>query len=407
MSAPIRSTAVARRDTPENPYEVNNAAVGPLNAPLLALAEKRELKAFVTEQARAIITPLLRSGDSFERVLSEVWLAIQKNPELADCTSESLLTSTARILSWGLVIGEGAFLAPFNVKVKDKAVPNGERWESRAQAIRGYQGVIQLVVNAGAARSIDAKLVYANEIKQGRFKYVEGSVPRIEHEPILIKAERGECVGAYARAIIDRFTPPKVKWMDLDEIDAIRQKHSKSWKTRWEGKGQSRREVPIPLTELTWYIEKTPILQLCKTLPKSPKLASVLAQIEAEDAQGVEIENELDPANRIAEPSSEQPAIEYRLSNGGEDTMAAAPADDFKFPSEKPEAAEAKLEGAGAFVLTFSGKAGTPIGELSEADLAALYAWAKKQKPTPEYTAFIEAAEFLMEERRLAAGKSA
>jgi hypothetical protein len=106
-----------------------------------------------------------------------------------------------------------------------------------------------------------------------------------------------------------------------------------------------------------------------------------------------------------ADEDEEAPAIDYPLRS-----PESAPVDDFQFPSEKPEATaqttEPKLVGAGAFVLTFSGKAGTPIGELSEADLAALYAWAKRQKSTTEYAAFIEAAEFLMEERRMAAAET-
>lgn len=289
MTAPTRNTAVATIEPP---------------APsMMERAKSKELAPFVTTQARALIEPLLRPGDSFDRVLSEIYLAIKKDPKLEECTGDSLLLSTARVLSWGLVIGEGAFLVPFSVKVKGK---NGQRdeWQSVAQAIRGYQGVCQMIVNAGGARAIDAKCVYENEIKQGRFKYTEGSRPNIDHEPILIKSQRGPLVGAYAKAKIDQSTTI-YHWMDVEEIDAIRNKSSKSWKKEWVDSPNGRVEQPIPLDKIEWYAKKTPILQIAKVLPKSPKMAAVIAQLEQEEHV-----IELDAEQWVEETPTAAPASE-------------------------------------------------------------------------------------------------
>lgn len=293
MTGPHRSTAVATVEPP---------------APsMMERAQTKELAPFVTEQARALIQPLLKPGDSFDRVLSEIYLAIKKDPKLEECTGDSLLLSTARILSWGLVIGEGAFLVPFNVKVKGL---NGQkdRWQSVAQAIRGYQGVCQMIISAGGARAIDAKCVYENEITQGRFKYTEGSRPHIDHEPILIKSQRGKLVGAYAKAKLDQSTTI-YHWMDVEEIDAIRMKSSKSWKTEWVDGPNGRVEQQIPLDKIEWYPKKTVILQIAKVLPKSPKLAAVMAQLEREE-QVIELD-----ADQWVEEEAPAPAASPAFSS--------------------------------------------------------------------------------------------
>lgn len=365
MSAPVRNTAVVT--TP---------------APGVSLTERRELAMFATQQAHQLIDPLLRPGDSLERVLSEVWLAMQKNPELQECTPQSLMESTARILAWGLVIGEGAFLVPFKSKVKTR---EGDQWETRAQAIRGYQGVVQLIVNAGAARAMQAFCVYQNEIDQGRFKITEGSQPHVHHEPILIKSMRGPLVGAYARAIISQTVPPMVLWMDVEEIDAIRMKSSKSWKTEWVGERNNRKEIPLPLSKIEWYAKKTPILQLGKYLPKTPKLEAVFAQLAREEAE-LDISDMVEEEPAALAAGAQREAFVEPEAGDLPPAAAAAPA---------PSKAVAYLM---PFGTTIKGK---PIGEIATKLLSDWYAWAKEQdKPSQEITDFMAAAEAVMEDRR-------
>jgi recombination protein RecT len=143
-------------------------------------AKQHELAPLVTTKARKLIEPMLKHGVTYERILSEVYFAIQKNPELAECTPDSLVMSVAQATKWDLEIGTLVHLVPFNVKVKVNE--NGrevERWQKRAQAIRDYKGDATLVIRAGSARYIDAQVVYEKDA----FEYELGTNVRIVHRP--------------------------------------------------------------------------------------------------------------------------------------------------------------------------------------------------------------------------------
>lgn len=235
-------------------------------------ARAPELAAFYADQARALIEPLAKqSGTTFEVVMSEVYMAIQANPDLAKCTPASLIASVMRIARWGLVISETAHLVPFG---------------ARCQAVRDYKGSIQLVVQCGAARSIDAHNVYENEIAEGRFELQQGDAPKVIHRPILDPAKRGKIAGAYAIARLDQYHI-RVVYMDVSEIDAIRKSKSKSWANG-------------SLDKIPWYPRKTVVHQVTKALPKSLARDKALAALDDED----EIEDV-----GISTPPAEQPPL--------------------------------------------------------------------------------------------------
>jgi phage RecT family recombinase len=230
--------------------------------PGVNLTAPGEVRNMLTDNdARTLIQPLLPNGIAYDRVISEVYFAVQKNPEIAKCTPASIVQEVARAVSWDLVIGETVHLVPFNEKV----ARNPDRYEKRVKAIRDYKGDIELVVRSGAARSVDAKAVYKNET----FEYEEGSEPRIRHVRILDPTARGPMIGAYAIARLPHYHI-RIVWMALSEIDEIRQRHSKQWK-----------EGPMPV----WYALKTCVHQVTKLIPKNPRLAAVLAQFEQEDVE--------------------------------------------------------------------------------------------------------------------------
>jgi recombination protein RecT len=349
-----------------------STAVTHVSAAALTQAKSQELAAFVTPAAQAVIAPLLKRGVTYDRVLTEVYLAVRKNPQLQECTGESMLESVARCLVWDLVIGETVHLVPFSVKVKGV---NGQRdtWESRAQAIRDYKGDIELVVRSGAARYVDAQCVYKNEL----FEYEQGSDPFIKHRPILHVDSRGPLIGAYAVAKISS-RDLRIVWMSVEEIDAIRLKLSKQWKEEWvDGK-----KVPITLDKIPWYAKKTVIHQVTKTLPKTPALQAALKQFADEDAE-LDREEALDPTRRIEAPTP----IE------GTSTVVAA-------PPEPPIAATQPVEQAAptptrtlawarALKLPFknSDARGTPIGEIQLDGLTALAVWirGKQAQRGPEW----------------------
>lgn len=227
----------------------------------MSLARQKINTIMLSEDARRQIMPLLPHGISFERVVSTIHQVVAENPDLLECTPESLIMAVGRGVKWDLDFGETVHLVPFNVNVaKRDAAP---RWEKRAKAIRDWKGDIELVTKSGAARHVDAQCFYENEI----FKYQQGTTPFIEHHPIFDVVKRGQMLGAYAWARISVHSL-KIAVMSVAEIDAIRQEKSQSWK-----KG------PLP----DWYARKTMVHQVTKSLPKNPKLLAAMQAFKEED----------------------------------------------------------------------------------------------------------------------------
>jgi len=221
------------------------------------------------ENARKHIEALLPEGTSYQRVVREAYQAAARNPAILECTPASIVLAVGQAVAWDLTIGETVHLVPFNEKV-------GNDYEKRLKAVRDYKGDIELVVRSGAARSIEAQCVYKNET----FEHEDGTSPRILHRRIMDTKARGPLVGAYAIARLSHYNI-LIASMSVDEIDAIRQKHSKQWKSG---------EMPA------WYARKTLIHQVCKAIPKNPKLASILALFDKEDEEL----NDMQPAAALS-----------------------------------------------------------------------------------------------------------
>lgn len=212
--------------------------------------------------ARKVIEPFLHPGSDYRRVIQEVYLAVSDNPELLECEPASIVRSVSKIVSWGLVVGETAYLIPRNVKVSKPGEPN--RWVKRCTALQSYTGKIELIVRSGSARAVDAENVYEND----DFVLELGSTPNCRHSPTLDPEKRGALLGSYAVARLS-FGNLKITWVPASEIEAIRQKLSQSWKGG---------------TMPYWYGPKTAVHRIAKMIPKSEQLARVLAQFAEEEA---------------------------------------------------------------------------------------------------------------------------
>lgn len=236
-----------------------------------------------SDEARLRIEPMLR-GVEYDRVVGEAYLAAGENPDILSCTPASIIRAVARAVSWGLAIGETVHLVPFNQNVGTKQEP---RWEKRLKAIQDYKGKIELVVGCGAAKAIDAQVVYEKE----PFDYAQGSQPSVRHIPARSEKERGAMLGAYAIAHHGYSRPPHVVYLTVAEVDTIRQKYSKQWK-----------DGPVP----PWYMRKTAVHQLAKMLPKNPRLAGVLKVLDEDET---EIDEELSGAPVTTVPAPPAQAV--------------------------------------------------------------------------------------------------
>ncbi|MBA3891684.1 MAG: recombinase RecT [Gemmatimonadaceae bacterium] len=245
------------------------------------------------EEARRRILPML-AGQSYERVMVEAYLAVRQNPELAQCTADSLIQSVARAVSTGGTIGRDVHLVPFNVNVAPQGQP--KKYEKRAQAIEDYKFIVELMLRTGGAMMVSAKLVFEHE----PFKHHEGTRPSIEHSPIMDPAKRGKLIGAYAYAIVRHSLPPVIHVMSVAEIDAIRQQFSKQWKNG-----------AMP----DWYPLKTCLRKLQKLVPTNPRLAKLLQFMGTGEPDDI---LPALPAPSMGElPAAEQRSINYALPPRG------------------------------------------------------------------------------------------
>jgi phage RecT family recombinase len=210
-----------------------------------------------SDAARQMIEPLLPKGVAIHQVAAQVRLALAKDKSgaLKKCTAASVILAVAKIVGWGLEVGETAHLVPFGTE---------------CTPIADYKGIAELVIGAGVARAVEAHCVYEKE----PFRLKRGTSTEIEHHPIADPSARGKMVGAYALFHL-RFGITLVEYMAVSEIDAIRQKHSKQWK------GGALEP---------WYARKTVVRRGVKLLPKNPRL---LERLAAFDNEVVDIPEEL------------------------------------------------------------------------------------------------------------------
>ena len=234
-------------DSYEKPYQLQKANVQLVTAP-----KSFPLRA-VVEGHGDVLGPVCRShGVDPEAVIAQLWVASQKQPGLLKANPRSLVTAVARALETGGVIGRDVHILTF----KDEATE-----------CLDYKFMAELVVAAGGARSIDARVVY----KGDKFTQTLGSAPQLVHEPPPFGTKRGPMIGAYAVAFLGANVPPKFVALTLEEIEATRQK-SRSW-------------GPDKLAQCPeWYACKTAVRRLVKLLPKNPKLAAVLQRLDVAEA---------------------------------------------------------------------------------------------------------------------------
>jgi recombination protein RecT len=220
------------------------------------------------EQRRTeLIEALPRSIDA-QRFIRVALTAIQRTPELAQCTPASLYAGILQAAQLGLEIGlqNQAHLVPYW---------NNERKCYEAQFQIGYLGLRDLAERYGDIIDGDAQLVREGDV----FDYELGSDPRLVHKPAF--AQRGEITHAYAWAR-PKNGSLKIAVMTREEIEAhrdafVRRKKDGSFGPAWT--------KTFPAMAL-----KTVMRQLYKYLARSPELRTAIAldeMAEAEVPQGL------------------------------------------------------------------------------------------------------------------------
>jgi len=227
-----------------------------------------------------------------ERMLRICVTSVNRNPKLAECTAESLLSSIMQAAQMGIEPdGRHGHLIP--------------RWNNRAQVTEcqfqaDYKGLVALVRRNGDVEDIYADVVCENDT----FKITKGLHRDLVHE-IDIRADRGAIIGAYA-VIQYRGSVTGFEFMSRREIEAIRDR-SESWKSH-VAKGYS---TPWQSDEGEMF-KKTALKRLLK-----------LADLSPETHERLEHDNEIPINDRVTEIPRAQigaappaAAIEDRATGG-------------------------------------------------------------------------------------------
>ncbi len=194
-------------------------------------------------------------------------MAIQNNPFLLNCSPDSIRSSIITVALTGISLNPAlkyAYLVPRNSKEGMKCVLD-----------TSYIGMIKILTDAGAVKSVDAEVVYEND----HFVWSKGSSPKLDHKPDITQ-DRGKPIGAYAIAYFrdGGFQFDVMARVDIEKVRAT----SESWKNE-----NSRQYSPWE----TWTGEmwkKTVLKRLFKLLPKTQFSEQLIATLSKEH------ENEMD-----------------------------------------------------------------------------------------------------------------
>ena len=183
-----------------------------------AVSVENQIMQMKTEFARAIggATPQeqQRRAERFARVCVT---AFRQNPELQKSSPASILGAMMTCAQLGLEPNTPSGLAYL--------IP---RWNSKLRSMEcqfqvGYRGLLELMYRSGSIASINADVVYRQEIEAGLFTYTSGIRPNIEHKIDLLdgSARTGnpaDIVAAYACAVL-KSGEPVIRVVPRKDID--------------------------------------------------------------------------------------------------------------------------------------------------------------------------------------------
>lgn len=212
--------------------------------------EKLNTIGAMLEQRKQMIAQVLPRHIKADRLIKVALMAMNRQPELLNCTPASLFQS--------LMMAGQLGLEPDGVLGSAYLIPYG----TNCTLIPGYRGLIDLARRSGQIKSIEAHLV-----RQGdKFECAFGLDPQLSHTPAFPGDEaylkNENIIGAYAVAkLVDGGEQFEV--MSRAEIDAIRNRSKASKSGPW-------------VTDFGEMARKTVVRRLFKYLPVSVEMASAL-----------------------------------------------------------------------------------------------------------------------------------
>lgn len=283
------------------------------------------------DQMRPQLAVALPRHIKAERIARVVLTTVQKTPQLAECTRESLVLCVLAAAQLGLepdgLLGH-AYLVPF------KNTKKGGRLE--CQLIPGYKGLLKLARNSGEIASIEAAVVRVGD----DFKFARGTDSFLKHraaEPPMVELpdprvgdgkatalqpdpnwRPGIITHAYAVAKLKDGTK-QFEVMAVWEINQIRDDSQ-----GYQSAVRYKKDSPW-ISHYPEMAKKTVLRRLCKMLPASIELQKAVAADEAHDAGlgdsladaidvSPEVEQVLETAAEEDRPASKLDALADRVS---------------------------------------------------------------------------------------------
>ncbi len=226
-----------------------------------ALSRRDEFR-LKLEEMKPTLAAILPKHITPERMVRIALQAVVAQPELLECSQNSILRGILQAAQLGLEIGGAlghAYLIPFKGKDGNK----------HAQFIPGYRGLVDLVRRTGEINSIATHLVYAKD----KFTLEYGLDPILKHQPYL-DGDPGEVRFGYAIAHF-RDNALQFEVMTRHQMDAIRSRSKAANAGPW-------------VTDTEEMYRKTVLRRLIKMLPTSPELRTAVEMDTRVDTEGAE-----------------------------------------------------------------------------------------------------------------------
>jgi len=297
---------------------------------------------------------ILTDGLDPVRMVALVLAQASKNPDLLECTPESVYLSLHQGAQLGLEIctplGFGHLIAYKNKQ---------GRKECTFQP--GYQGLLQLARNSEQVSNIYAMEVYPGD----RISFAFGMTPSLTHVPNMDHddyGEEGKETHFYAVGKVKEGDAQFVIWT-RKRLEKHRNRYSKSWRNSGKNSiwGKNFREMAL----------KTVLIQLCKMLPKSSKMALAIQRDYEADAEV--IKDAIGHVVEDAAPASKNDQLKEDIKKQKAKTAAKV-----EKPKPEPPKEEVNQE-----LEELGGKA--PAKEKSNVNVPA-----PKEGPPNDMTLFIE-----------------
>lgn len=216
------------------------------------------------------IQSLLPATIPTERFVRVVKDAMNRNPELFECTPSSVIDACKKAAQDGLILdGREAALVIFN-----KYKKQGNQWVidyREAQYIPMVAGLRRRVFNSGEVSAMETGIVYQKEMDEGRFEWQSGTDARLVHRPLL-SDDLGPPVAAYSVVTMANGTK-SVEVMRWSEILSIAKRQKKN-------ADKEGNLIGIWKTDLGEMARKTVFRRHQKQLPFSADTARVFSRID-------------------------------------------------------------------------------------------------------------------------------